>query len=162
VEIAVPGSTNAPGVTVLASILELADLDPSRLDPPPVMDFSTTAVPGGRPRGERDGPSPLDPRAGHEAFFDREAIAPPLVLRSPEPGDRMRPFGMTGSKKLSDIFIDKKIPAGERPTSLVIADAHDILWLVGVATSEKCRIRNETRKIVHIRVARSGKDSWSG
>jgi tRNA(Ile)-lysidine synthase len=69
---------------------------------------------------------------------------------------------MSGSKKLSDIFIDKKIPAGERPTTLVIADAHDIIWLVGVATSEKCRVRNDTREIVRIRVDRTGEKPWPG
>ena len=74
----------------------------------------------------------------------------------------MRPFGMSGSKKLSDIFVDRKIPAGERPTALVIADVHDIIWLVGVATGEKCRIRNETREIVGIRVIGPNKESWSG
>jgi tRNA(Ile)-lysidine synthase len=145
VEIALPGVTEAPGAVVLTSILEPADLDRSRLASRSAADSAASGSP-----------------TVHEAFFDLAAITLPLVLRSPEPGDRMRPFGMSGSKKLSDIFIDKKIPAGERPTSLVIADAHDILWLVGVATSEKCRVRNETREIVSVRVNRSGKDSWSG
>jgi tRNA(Ile)-lysidine synthase len=134
VELSVPGATTARGATVVTSIIDPGALDRAALAAPPVR----------------------------EAFFDREKIFPPVVLRSPEPGDRMRPFGMSGTKKLSDIFIDKKIPAGERPTSLVIADAHDILWVVGVATSEKCRVRNETREIVSIRVSGYGKDSWSG
>lgn len=138
-----PGVTEAPGVTVIAEVLGPGEWDPSKL----------------APSGEN---LPADLTFFHEAYFDLRSVTPPLLLRHPEPGDRMRPFGMSGSKKLSDIFVDKKIPAGDRPTSLVIADAHDIIWLVGIATSEKCRIRDETREIVGIRVIGSKKDSWSG
>jgi tRNA(Ile)-lysidine synthase len=166
VKIAVPGVTGAPGATVSASILAPSELDLSALRSACVAE-SPADTPAANAR--RDGAESAAANSAasaapviHEAFFDLESIAPPLVVRSPEPGDRMRPFGMRGSKKLSDIFIDKKIPAGERPTSLVIADTDDILWLVGVATGEKCRIRSETREIVNIRVNISGKDPWSG
>ena len=90
-----------------------------------------------------------------EAYFDRERVAPPLTLRTTLPGDRIQPFGMPGTKKLSDIFIDKKIPASARSTSLVITDAHDILWLVGITTSEKCRVGAGTRDVVRIRIERT-------
>jgi tRNA(Ile)-lysidine synthase len=89
--------------------------------------------------------------AGH-ACFDRDCLVPPLTLRNPVPGDRMQPFGMNGTKKLSDIFTDKKIPVRKRATSLVITDANDILWLVGVTTSEKSRVGSGTREIVRILV----------
>ncbi len=92
---------------------------------------------------------------GEEAYFDMGRLVPPLFLRHPTPGDRMQPFGMKGTKKLSDIFIDKKIPMSSRPTSLVITDARDILWLVGVTTSEKCRVDPTTREVVRIRVGRT-------
>jgi tRNA(Ile)-lysidine synthase len=90
-----------------------------------------------------------------EAYFDRDRISPPLTLRTALPGDRMQPFGMAGTKKLSDIFIDRKIPASARTTSLVIVDAHDILWLVGVTTSEKCRVSTGTGGVVRIRIRRT-------
>ena len=90
-----------------------------------------------------------------EAYFDRTGVSPPLKLRAALPGDRMQPFGMTGTKKLSDIFIDKKIPASSRTTSLVITDTRDILWLVGVTTSEKCRVGAGTRDVVRIRIRRT-------
>lgn len=86
------------------------------------------------------------------ASFDFDKISEPLTVRTPLKGDRMRPFGMTGTKKLSDIFGDKKIPARDRTSTLVITDADDILWLVGVATSEKSRVTPATRRIVKIRV----------
>jgi tRNA(Ile)-lysidine synthase len=90
-----------------------------------------------------------------EAYFDRARISPPLTLRTTFPGDRIQPFGMPGTKKLSDIFTDRKIPASARTTSLVITDAHDILWLVGITTSEKCRVGAGTRDVVRIRIRRT-------
>jgi tRNA(Ile)-lysidine synthase len=86
------------------------------------------------------------------AYFALENITPPLAVRRPQPGDRMRPFGMLGSKKLSDVLIDKKIPLRRRDSLLVIADRKEILWLVGVVTSESTRIVDDTREVLKITV----------
>ncbi len=86
------------------------------------------------------------------ACFDCDKISPPLTLRLPVKGDRMQPFGMIGTKKLSDIFGDKKIPARDRTSTLVITDVNDIIWLVGVATSEKTRVTPQTRRVAKIRI----------
>jgi len=86
------------------------------------------------------------------AYFALDAIAPPLIIRHPKPGDRMQPFGMKGTKKLSDIFIDKKIPGSERTGRLVVSDSQGILWLIGVVTSERGRIEEKTQKILKITV----------
>ena len=86
------------------------------------------------------------------AYFALEAIEPPLVIRGPKPGDRMRPFGIDGHKKLSDIFSDKKIPIRRRQKVIVISDQKEILWLVGVATSESTRISASSKNILKITV----------
>jgi tRNA(Ile)-lysidine synthetase-like protein len=86
------------------------------------------------------------------AYFSLADIEPPLLIRTPLPGDRMRPFGLKGTKKLSDIFIDKKIPLRRRNKTLVITDRKRILWLVGVATDESTRIGPDTEKILKITV----------
>ncbi|MEE9269836.1 MAG: tRNA lysidine(34) synthetase TilS [Candidatus Krumholzibacteria bacterium] len=86
------------------------------------------------------------------ACFAMDKLRLPLVLRSPVEGDRMQPFGMQGTKKLSDIFIDKKIPSRDRTRSLIVTDATGILWLVGVTTSEKSRVAETTDKIVRISI----------
>jgi len=86
------------------------------------------------------------------AYFALAEVEPPLLIRTPRSGDRMRPFGMKGSKKLSDIFTDKKIPLRRRDKTLVITDQKQILWLVGLATTETTRITAETGKILKITV----------
>ena len=89
---------------------------------------------------------------GGVAYFALQDVEPPLIVRSPRAGDRMRPFGMKGSKKLSDIFIDKKIPLRRRDKALVVCDQKRILWLVGVATTESMRITADTNKVLKITV----------
>lgn len=87
------------------------------------------------------------------AYFARERLAPPLIVRSPAPGDRVRPFGMGGHrKKLSDIFIDRKIPYRVRSTIPVVEDRDGIIWVAGVTTSETTRITDGTGEVVELRV----------
>jgi len=118
-----PGETTAAGVEVAAEILERGVLDADS--------FEAT---------------------DRTAYFDLQKLRLPLTLRNPRSGDRMQPFGMSGSKKLSDIFIDRKIPGRQRGAALVVEDAEEILWLVGVTTAEKSRVAPGTDKIVRITV----------
>jgi len=55
-------------------------------------------------------------------FLSLDAIpdGAPIVLRRPRPGDRLAIPGLGGSKKLSDIFTDLKVPRGERPLALLL------------------------------------------
>ncbi len=64
-----------------------------------------------------------------------------MTVRAPRPGDRIRPLGMTGHKKLSDVFVDRKVPYRERARTLVVEVAGEIVWIPGVATGESARVR---------------------
>jgi len=87
-----------------------------------------------------------------DIYLDRGVLGGRLEARHPRPGDRMQPFGMRGRKKLSDIFIDRKIPWSERASTLVIADDRGILWLVGVTRSEHSRVDGRARSILRLHV----------
>lgn len=78
-----------------------------------------------------------------------------MVVRYPREGDRMQPFGMIGHKKLSDVFIDRKIPKRKRASTPVIEVDGEIVWVVGVATSERCRVAEGTRNVVQLTATRS-------
>ena len=60
---------------------------------------------------------------------------------------------MRESKKLQDIFVDKKIPRSKRSLALVIADDVQILWVAGVVSSEAGRLSDDTRVAVRLSVA---------
>ncbi|TMW69941.1 tRNA lysidine(34) synthetase TilS [Alteribacter natronophilus] len=67
-------------------------------------------------------------------YGDRNLLRLPLTVRFRKAGDRLVPFGMTGSRKLKDLLIDKKVPRDLRDRWPVITDADDrILWLPGLA-----------------------------
>lgn len=70
------------------------------------------------------------------AVFDTKRVTFPIIIRTRKKGDRMTLKGMTGSKKLKDIFIDQKIPLHDRDTWPVITDRKgSILWLPGLKKS---------------------------
>lgn len=57
------------------------------------------------------------------ALFPLKAVTLPIVARSWHPGDRMRPRGLNGTKKLHDLFIDRKVPQAERMRVPILAEA---------------------------------------
>jgi tRNA(Ile)-lysidine synthase len=60
-----------------------------------------------------------------------------LAVRNRRPGDRFRPVGLGGSKKLQDYFVDRKVPRSERDRVPLVVDARDrIVWVVGHTIAE--------------------------
>ena len=67
-----------------------------------------------------------------------EDIHLPLTVRTRQNGDRMRVKGLNGSRKVKDIFIDKKIPVTERALWPIVEDANrEIIWIPGLIKSDK-------------------------
>ena len=85
------------------------------------------------------------------ACLDASRVSFPLTVRPWQEGDRFTPFGMKGSKLVSDYLTDRKKNYFERRRQLVVEDAKGtIVWLVGERTSEKCRVSAETEKVVRV------------
>jgi tRNA(Ile)-lysidine synthase len=98
-------------------------------------------------------------RSGETAYFDLDKLALPLAARSWREGDRIIPFGMAGSKKVHDVFVDEKIPASERAGIPIICDKDEIIWIAGVRRSERARITDQTRTFVKITTRKDGHGS---
>jgi tRNA(Ile)-lysidine synthase len=73
-----------------------------------------------------------------------------LVVDGVRPGDRMRPLGMDGSRKLSDLLVDAKVARRERPATPVVRDASSIVWLAGVRMSEDYRVSPQTARAARL------------
>ncbi len=67
-----------------------------------------------------------------EIYLDPSKIKGDLQIRKWENGDRMHPIGMKGSKLISDIIKDAKVPSNEKKDILVLVDEEKILWCVGI------------------------------
>jgi tRNA(Ile)-lysidine synthase len=85
-------------------------------------------------------------------------LAGNLRVRNLRPGDRMQPFGMEGTKKLSDLLRERQVPRDARPGVLVVTDETGILWVVGLARTERTRLLPSTEQTVTISVARRSED----
>jgi tRNA(Ile)-lysidine synthase len=81
---------------------------------------------------------------------DADAVSGELSVTTVRTGDRMRPFGMSGSRKLSDILVDAKVPARMRPLVPVVRDGERIVWLAGVKSSEDYRVGPATTRTVRL------------
>ncbi len=68
-------------------------------------------------------------------------IATPLIVRPRQPHDRIRLFGLGGSKALTDLMTELKLPRPTRPHWPLLIDATgDILWVIGQRAGEACRV----------------------
>lgn len=89
-------------------------------------------------------------RSGQSAYFDFNELALPLVARNWREGDRFVPFGLKGSKKVHDVFVDEKVPVSGRTMIPLVCDADGVIWVTGVRRADRARITDETSTIVKI------------
>jgi len=94
---------------------------------------------------------------GAEVGVAAGALRLPLAVRSRRPGDRFRPLGAPGARKLQDFFVDRKVPRGERDTVPLVVDASDrIVWVVGQTVAEDFRVTDPSRGVILLKVRHLG------
>ncbi|NLV91574.1 MAG: tRNA lysidine(34) synthetase TilS [Firmicutes bacterium] len=79
-----------------------------------------------------------------EIWLDAAKVALPLSCRQRLKGDRFRPLGMSGSKKLKDYLIDRKIPREKRDLIPLLCDQQGIVAVVGHQQAEDTKITDNT------------------
>lgn len=89
-------------------------------------------------------------RQPHTAVLDAAAIAGTLTVRSLRPADRFSPFGMKGSRLVSDYLTDRHRSRIDKMAALVVCDAHGILWLVGETIDRRAAVGAQTDEVVVI------------
>ena len=91
------------------------------------------------------------PKERNIASLDFDKLQLPLTLRSIRNGDRFAPFGMRGTKLVSDYLTDRKKSIIEKQSQLVVVDATgEIMWLVNERPSARCCINDKTKNILHL------------
>lgn len=92
---------------------------------------------------------------GGGLYLDAGRLAFPLRIRQWRVSDRMRPFGMKGWKKLSDIFTDAKMTLVQKFTVPVIEDASGaVVAITGMKSSEDFRVTGCTEEVLHVAMER--------
>ena len=94
-------------------------------------------------------------RRADEVCLSAAAVAGrDLVFRSWRAGDRMKPLGMAGRKKLSDIFTDLKVPRAERNARVVVECGGEIAALAGWRVSRDFAVAGPRAESLRIRIRR--------
>ncbi len=96
------------------------------------------------------------PDPAREAYMDAQALVSPLTVRGPRPGDRLRPLGAGGSRKLQDVLVDLKVPARLRPRVPLVVSEGRIMWVCGMVMAEEGRITRSTTGLVRLSARRAG------
>lgn len=92
-------------------------------------------------------------RQADVATLDAGSVQFPLMLRPVQQGDRFVPFGMKGSRLVSDYLTDLKLNILEKRRQLALTDATGaIVWLVGRRTDNRFRVSQETTRVLRITI----------
>ncbi|MBR6287230.1 MAG: tRNA lysidine(34) synthetase TilS, partial [Bacteroidaceae bacterium] len=90
-------------------------------------------------------------RSRSVATLDADKVAFPLSLRRVAEGDRFHPFGMRGSKLLSDYMTDRKYSLFDKERQMVVTDASGaIVWVVGERSDNRFRVGDATKRVVEL------------
>ena len=68
------------------------------------------------------------------------AVYAACVLRTWQPGDRIRPLGAKGGKSLQDYFMDKKVPRPFRSHIPLLCSGQQVVWAIGIGPGEEARV----------------------
>ena len=89
------------------------------------------------------------------AQIDAATISDGLTVRSRRPGDRLRPVGLGGSKKLQDLLVDRKVSRAERDALPIVTDKEGrIVWVAGHVLGEEFRVTERTKAVIILKLRR--------
>ncbi len=88
----------------------------------------------------------------HRQVFDADAAGDRLEIRARRAGDRFRPLGMAGTRRLKDYFIDIGVPAPRRDAVPLLVAGGRIIWVVGFMPGADAAITPETKRFLKIEV----------
>lgn len=84
--------------------------------------------------------------------MDAARLKWPLKLRVRKTGDTMKPLGMQGNKKVSDILTDMKMPADKKQQAYVLESANAIIYVQDFRISSQVRLSKNTKHVVQIHI----------
>ncbi|EHQ25738.1 tRNA lysidine(34) synthetase TilS [Mucilaginibacter paludis] len=103
--------------------------------------FKITLLHDDSPLIIRDNPMALSANADKLIF--------PLTIRSWQEGDYFCPMGMKGKKKLSDFFVNEKIPLHQKDQIPILINGNgEVIWIAGHRPDERYKVSEHTEKVI--------------
>ncbi len=101
-------------------------------------------------RGDAGGNGELRRAGLMEAWFDAGGLAGELIVRGYRAGDRVRPLGMSGTRKVHDVLVDRKLARERRPTWPLVECGSEILWIPGMVRSRVALVSEATESVLRL------------
>ncbi len=89
-------------------------------------------------------------RSKNRAWFDAEAIDRGLIVRNFNQGDRIAPLGMSGTRKVQDVFVDRKTPRARRASWPMVVAEGQIVWIPGLIRSRFGLVDPASREVLEV------------
>jgi len=84
----------------------------------------------------------------NKAFVNADKLIFPLVLRNWQNGDKFIPLGMRNPKKVSDYFIDEKVPRHLKSVTPILVNGNgEIVWITGMRQDNRYKLTTATKKV---------------
>lgn len=88
-------------------------------------------------------------------YLDTKALTgePVFEIRHPRRGDRMKPFGMTGERLISDILKDAKYTSAQKRETWLLTRNDVVLWVIGLRSSAHFTVTPDTRRYLRLELS---------
>ncbi len=83
-------------------------------------------------------------------LLDATRLGGELLLRRRQPGDRFRPVGGAGSRRLQDFFVDNRVPRELRAAWVLLATPHSLVWVAGWPADQRFVASQHSQQIVQV------------
>ncbi|MGD0620945.1 MAG: tRNA lysidine(34) synthetase TilS [Thermacetogeniaceae bacterium] len=91
---------------------------------------------------------------GSRVCFDYDQLEAPLAVRTRRAGDRLRPFGMQGAKKLKKLLGELRVSASDRDRVALVVSGGEIIWVAGYRRSQAAPVTEQTRRMLILEAGR--------
>jgi tRNA(Ile)-lysidine synthase len=134
------------------------DIVTVRMEPPPIIPLERNFQPGESVQTDRatlnteriDRANVRFTRNNNIEFIDADKVPESLTLRSWREGDRFRPLGLGGEKKVSDFLVDSKVALDRKRDVLVVADGEKIIWVCGMRLDDRYKVDTATKNVIRL------------
>lgn len=99
------------------------------------------------------------PREKEIACLDADKLNGELTIRKWQSGDLFIPFGMNGTKRVSDYLTDRKFSISQKERQWVLCCESQIVWLIGERTDNRFRVDETTKRVLIVKLKPSSSSS---
>ena len=83
-------------------------------------------------------------------MLDFDRLSFPLLIRSWQKGDKIKPLGMSNYKLISDLLIDAKVPSPLKSKFQLMLSGGEIVALLGLRVSDDFKVTPSTNRVLHL------------